>query len=52
MTGILCDRRAPVIINGMILKMVVMKAMMYGLEIAAVTERDRRCSKKQLKYEC
>ena len=42
MTGILCDKRAPVKIKGMILRMVVRPVMMYGLETAAMTRRQEK----------
>ena len=38
----LCDRRAPVKIKGMILRTVVRLAMMYGLELAVMTKRQER----------
>ena len=42
MTGILCDRRAPVKHQGYAIKMVVRQTMMYGLETAAMKIRHDR----------
>ena len=42
MIGIMCDRRAPIKIEGMILRAVVRPAMMYGMETAAMTKKQER----------
>ena len=40
--GILCERRGPVNIKGMIFRMVVRRPMMYGLETAMMTKKQDR----------
>ena len=48
MTGILCDRRAPVKINGMILRTVVRPAIMNRPETAAMTKKQLQVAEMRM----
>ena len=39
LTGVLCDKRVPLRVKSRIYKLMVLPAMMYGLETAAITKR-------------